>query len=126
MPFAERRRHPRVCESVPCRVSVGSQSYSVQTKNISCGGALCLLSQMVVPMTKLQIVLELPAARGLAALPMQRVECSGVVVRQDRLPMSQEPSFLTAIFFSEIKEEDRRRIGEFILRSMFDHDRRRS
>ena len=77
-------------------------------------------------MTKLQIVLELPAVMGLAALPMQKVECSGVVVRQDQLPMSQEPSYLTAIFFSEIKENDRRRIGEFVLRSMFDHDRRRS
>lgn len=84
------------------------------------------MSESVAPMTRLDIVLELPSVPGLGALPRQSVRCAGVVVRQDRMPLAAEPSYLTAIYFSELKETDRRRIGEFVLRSMFEHDRRRS
>jgi len=45
-----------------------------------------------------------------------------VVVRQDKLPLSENPEYLTAIFFSEIRQEDRRRIGEFVLHSMLTRD----
>lgn len=126
MPFVERRKHPRIHEAVRCEVCVGSEVYSTCTKNLSCGGALCLLSGPVAPMTKLELVLDLPSVGGLGALPRQQVRCAGVVVRQDPLPLSQEPSFLTAIYFSDLKDADRRRIAEFVLRSMFEHDRRRS
>ncbi|MBI3312223.1 MAG: PilZ domain-containing protein [Candidatus Omnitrophica bacterium] len=126
MPFADRRKHPRVPEHIPCEVSVGSEIYSTQTKNLSCGGALCVLSQSVAPMTKLDLVLEMPSVPGMGALPRQMVHCGGVVVRQDRMPLSENPEYLTAIFFSDLKETDRRRIGEFVLRSMLEHDRRRS
>ncbi len=126
MSFADRRKHPRISESIHCEVSVGSAVYPTETKNLSCGGALCLLSESVAPMTRLDIVLELPSVPGLGALPRQSVRCSAVVVRQDRMPLAAQPSYLTAIYFSELKETDRRRIGEFVLRSMFEHDRRRS
>ena len=126
MSLLERRKHPRISESVPCEVAVGSEIYPTRTKNLSCGGALCLLSQSMAPMTKLDMVLELPSVPGLGALPRQRVHCGGVVIRQDQMPLSQDPSFLTAIYFSDLQEADRRRIAEFVLRSMFEHDRRRS
>lgn len=126
MTFAERRKFPRISESVQCEVSVGSEIVSTQTKNLSCGGALCLLGRSVAPMTKLDLVLEMPSVPGMNALPRQLVHCAGVVIRQDQMPLSQQPSFLTAIYFSELKDTDRRRIAEFVLRSMFEHDRRRS
>lgn len=126
MPYLERRKHPRINESVHCEVAVGSEVYATETKNLSCGGALCLLSKSVAPLTKLGLVLELPSVPGMASLPRQLVRCAGVVIRQDQLPLSSEPAFLTAIYFSDLQEADRRRIGEFILRSMLDHDRRRS
>lgn len=126
MPFVERRKHPRISESIRCEVCVGSEIFSTETKNLSCGGALCLLSRSVEPMTKLDLVLEMPSVPGMNALPRQWVRCAGVVIRQDRMPLSQQPSFLTAIYFSDLKEADRRLIGEFVLRSMFEHDRWRS
>lgn len=125
MSFSERRKYPRVPEAVACQVSLGAGQFQTITKNLSCGGALCSLTEELPPMTKLDLVLDLPAVHGTVNTARQTVRCIGVVVRQDRLPM-EEHSYLTAIYFSEIKPEDRRRIGEFILQSMFSHDRRRS
>ena len=125
MSFSERRKYPRIAENVSCQVSVGSEKFQTLTKNLSCGGALCSLSEEIAPMTQLEVVLDLPAVRGSATPTRQQVHCLGVVVRQDRLPL-EERAYLTAIYFSELKAEDRRRIGEFVLQSMFSHDRRRS
>ncbi|MBI3322806.1 MAG: PilZ domain-containing protein [Candidatus Omnitrophica bacterium] len=123
MPFSERRKHPRISEAVSCQVSIGTERFRTVTKNISCGGALCVVSGEVPPMTKLRIDLELPGTHGAGASARQVVHCEGVVVRQDKLPLSADPAYLTAIFFSDIQQEDRRRIGEFVLHSMLAHDR---
>ena len=125
MSFSERRKYPRVHEAVSCQVSLGAGQFRTVTKNLSCGGTLCSLAEEVPPMTKLELVLDLPAVHGSSTPGRQIVHCVGVVVRQDRLPL-EEHAFLTAIYFSDLKPEDRRRIGEFILQSMFSHDRRRS
>ena len=125
MSFAERRKYPRIAESVSCQVSLGAEKFQTLTKNLSCGGALCSLAEPMAPMTKLDLVLDLPAVPGAVAASRQTVRCVGVVVRQDRLPL-EEHAYLTAIYFADLKPEDRRRIGEFILQSMFSHDRRRS
>lgn len=126
MPFSEQRKYPRIAETVSCQLLVGPEkSFQTLTKNLSCGGALCSLSEEIAPMTQLEVVLDLPAVRGGMASARQQVHCQGVVIRQDRLPL-EEHSYLTAIYFSNLKTEDRRRIGEFVLQSMFSHDRRRS
>ena len=125
MSFSERRKYPRIAETVSFQVSVGTEKLQTLTKNLSCGGALCSLPEEIAPMTKLEVVLELPAVRGSAVPGRQQVYCRGVVVRQDRLPL-EESAYLTAIYFSDLKQEDRRRIGEFVLQSMLSHDRRRS
>ena len=127
MPFSERRKYPRVFESVPCQVQVGPSALVTQAKNLSCGGVLCILSVSLPLMTRLEVILQLPGAgRG---SPPGSVRCVGVVVRQEPQPPSsagEAPSFQTAIYFSDIKPEDRRRIAEFVLQSMLSHDRRRS
>ena len=126
MPFSERRKYPRIAETVSCQVSVGPEkSLQTLTKNLSCGGTLCSLTEEIAPMTQLDLVLDLPAVPGTAAPARQQVRCVGVVIRQDKLPL-EEHTYLTAIYFSDLKPEDRRRIGEFVLQSMFSHDRRRS
>jgi c-di-GMP-binding flagellar brake protein YcgR len=126
-PFSERRKYPRIAETVSCQVSVGpGKSLQTLTKNLSCGGALCSLPEAIAPMTQLEVALDLPPVRGSAAPARQQVHCLGVVIRQDRLPLEEKPTYLTAIYFSDLNPEDRRRIGEFVLQSMFSHDRRRS
>lgn len=125
MSFVERRKYPRIRQSVQCQVALGSDRLETSTENLSCGGALCSLSQAIAPMTQLEVLLDLPPPPGLG-WPHQSVRCTGVVVRQDRLPLAERPAFLTAIYFSDVSPEDRRRIGEFVLQCMLSHDRRRS
>lgn len=122
MPFAERRKHPRIPGSVPCQISIGEAIFVTETTNISCGGALCRLTRPIPVMTKLKISLELPAQTGRSRSTLR---CLGVVVRQEpHTDPSGNSSYLTAIFFSEIKPEDRRRIAEFILQDMLSRNRR--
>jgi len=126
MPFSERRKYPRIAESVSCQVSVGAERFETLTKDLSCGGALCSLSESIAPMTRLEVVLDLPPSHGAVRVPRQSVRCTGVVVRQDQLLLEERTSYLTAIYFTDLAPEDRRRIGEFVLQTMFSHDRRRS
>jgi c-di-GMP-binding flagellar brake protein YcgR len=124
MPFKERRKHPRVPEAVSCQVTAGHASFATQTHNLSCGGVLCRLEKLLPLMTQLEIVLQLPSAVSQA--PFSPIRCTGVVVRQAPCTQPQESGYLTAIFFSQLHIEDRRRIAEFVLQSMLAHDRRRS
>jgi len=92
MTFSERRKYPRIAEHVSCQISVGSEQLQTLTKNLSCGGALCSLSEEISPMTRLEMVLDLPAVHGAAAPSRQQVHCVGVVIRQDKLPLEKPTS----------------------------------
>ncbi len=125
MSFDERRQHPRVDESLSFQVAVDSQVIVAETKNISCGGALCYLSHPIPEMTKLAISFALPSANPHGSL--KAIHCTGVIVRQQEVRNERNPdlTYLTAIYFSELKPDDKRRIAEFVLQSMLSHDRRR-
>lgn len=117
MPFQERRKHPRVSKNIPCELVVGSSTYTAQTKNLSCGGALCELPQIVPVMTKLGITFNLPALSQGAF--RRAIRCVGVVVRQEPHPNEAgSNTYLTAIYFSELSQDDRKQIAEFVLQSM--------
>jgi len=74
-------------------------------------------------MTKLDIHFTLPPLTD--GSRDERIHCIGVVVRQEQ---KAEPGgtncYLTAIYFSDLAPEDRRRIAEFVLHSMLSHDHR--
>ena len=125
MSFAERRQHPRVDESLSFQVAVDEQTIVAETKNISCGGAQCYLNHPVSEMTKLKISFALPPV-GPSGSP-KMIHCIGAVVRQEEVRNEQtgHATYLTAIYFSELKPEDKRRIAEFVLQSMLSNDRRR-
>ena len=120
---SERRKYPRIAESVLCRVSAEGQTWSAHTRNISCGGALCSLPKPIPLMTKLDIHFELPPFSE--GSPGETIHCVGVVVRQSLKPESGgAASYATAIYFSELKPEDRRRIAEFVLHAMLSRNHR--
>lgn len=121
----ERRKYPRVFESVPCRVILGPSAFVTETKNLSCGGALCYLNSPLPIMTKLDVALLLPS--GTESSATRSIRCVGVVVRREPpVGSTGSPSYPTAIYFSQLAQDDRRRIAEFVLQSMLSHDRRRS
>ncbi len=120
MHSSERRKYPRIVRVLPCRIRLGASGIAAQTRNISCSGLLCKTPRLIPPMTKLGITLELPDIPG-------KIHCDGVVVRQDKQEAeSKTPHFLTAIYFSKIKDEDRKKIAEFVLKSMLAYTNRRS
>ena len=124
MPFRERRKHPRAPEVVSCQLRAGSSSFTAETRNVSCGGALCYLAEPIPVMMQLEILLHVPAPFSQG--PPVPIHCAGVVVRQTPCTDVGKTGYLTAIFFSRLKAEDRKRIAEFVLQSMLAHDRRRS
>jgi len=122
MNLDEKRKYPRVMEAVSCQVRLDQKPLVTLTRNISCGGALCELSQKVAPMTKLDIAFELP---GVSIGSADRlIRCTGVVVRQE--PADSPRHYLTAIFFQSIRTQDRRRLAEFVVETMLVHARRNS
>ena len=73
-------------------------------------------------MTKLVVCLEVPAVPLDGGPSVFRIRCAGVVVRQERSAAEEDPApYRTAIYFSDLKPEDRRRLAEFILQSMLRH-----
>lgn len=74
-------------------------------------------------MTRMEVCLSFPAAERQSASPP--IRCGGVVVRQQPLPSRRKgPPYLTAVYFSELRAQDRRRIAEFILQRMLAHGHR--
>lgn len=109
---AERRRSVRINESLPFVIGHQDEQIEAVTLNLSAHGAMCRVSREIPMMTQLQVVLSLPAenrpGRG------KTLRMKGVVVRKEREMMSD--SFLIAIYFSDIKTEDRVTLENFIER----------
>ena len=109
-PVLDRRRSIRIAEKLPFRI--GHQNYEAEahTVNISMNGALCIVEREIPLMTQLKIALTLPPASKSAkgkALSMK-----GVVVRKEKDPSAEQ--FYIAIYFSEIKPNDRKSLEQFI------------
>ncbi len=109
---ADRRRYPRVDETLRLKVRRGGEHVATETVNVSCGGALCWLDHRLRPMTKVAVAL---------ALPKRLVECTGVVIRCDLVKHGtgrHHPRYRVALFFLDLAREDHRAIAEFVLASM--------
>ena len=106
----EKRRHLRVEYNVPVKISGGHGDILAETKNLSCSGELCRMTQRLEPMTKLKIHLFLPS-RESGQKTTKKITCQGVVVRTQAVG---EDYYDTAIFFSDIAPKDSRAINEFV------------
>src|SRR5208282_2305465 len=96
--FQEKRRHLRVDYKVPVKVSGDHGDILTETKNLSCSGAFCRMSQRLEPMTKLRIHLFLPLRQSGTVRP-KKITCQGVVVRTQAAV--GEEYYDTAIFFND-------------------------
>jgi hypothetical protein len=107
----ERRIHPRLEHKLPFSVAVNGYDFSTTTHNISCVGAYCHLDKYIPPFTKISVKLSLPA-RGQESGNVT-VECKGVVVRSED---ESGGGFNIAIFFNQLREEERRKIAAYVSR----------
>ncbi|MFA4854120.1 MAG: PilZ domain-containing protein [Candidatus Omnitrophota bacterium] len=107
----ERRIHPRLEQKLPLNVAVNGYDFSTFTNNVSCVGAYCHLDKYMPPFTKISVKLCLPDESR--AHKNVVVECKGVVVRSED---EASGGFNIAIFFNEIRAEQRKKIVRYISR----------
>ena len=107
----EKRRHLRVEQNIPLKISSELGDILTETKNLSCSGAYFCVEQRLEPMTKLKVHLLLPLRKS-NKVTTKKITCQGVVVRAKAV--SNEKYYDTAIFFSDIAPKDARTISEFV------------
>lgn len=102
----ERRLFPRVDQKVPVKIAADGYGFETSTQNVSCVGTYCHINKYIPPFTKVNIKLSLPMAKD-----SRSVECKGVIVRTEDAGTG---GFNIAVFFNQIKEEQRKKISQYI------------
>jgi len=118
----DRRRAQRVDARMKLTVQVsrpdGSlRQASLETLNISSSGLYFQTDHFIEPMTKLDLLLELPVAGSTPGAPPRTaaVRCEGIVVRS--VPEAPDPtadSYEVAVFFTHFESEALARLDEHI------------
>ena len=107
---ADRRQYPRIAHSLPLKVVANGYDFATATQNVSCIGAYCHIHKYMPPFTKVMVRLTLPVAT-VNGNKNYRVECKGVVVRTED---ENKGGFNIAIFFNEIKDNERKKLFQYI------------
>ncbi len=106
----ERRQYPRIRRPLPLKIAADGYRFATNTENVSCVGAYCHLDKYLPPFTKIAVKLILPVMAGGKVKNMD-VECNGVIVRTED---EKKGGFNIAVFFNEIKENQRKKIAQYI------------
>lgn len=111
-PRVERRKYPRIEEKIPLKLKDEEFDAITITKNISCSGVFCQVEKNFPLLSKVRVVLLLPAEGKTKAHP---IYIDGVVVRREPVKSAAKPNCHNiAIFFSKIKRQDRAKISNYI------------
>lgn len=112
----ERRKAPRIENSLPLKISYPDFDIVTETKNISSSGVYCSVSKALEPMTKLNIVILVPNTTG-RYKTIRKINCEGVVVRKEEsknVKNNGKHPYFIGIFFNDIKETDRKALAAYI------------
>ncbi len=113
----EKRGSPRVAADLRLYLDAQGEMVEMQLANVSLGGAYCHSPRAIEPMTKIEVVLELPAEDG-----VQPVRTQAVVVRAERESACEGkdvPSYHLALWFQRMSEEDRTHLMRYL--GTYDH-----
>lgn len=109
----ERRRHARLANRLPFKVTDSLSTIVTETINISASGAYCEVSRYIAPMTKVNIILLLPQRQKDTKASSRVMRLEGVVVRTEKSGSSQD-KFTIAVFFTRTKEADLKSIRRYV------------
>lgn len=113
----ERRSDRRYEHRIGAEVSTPPGTVSIETVNISAGGALCLSSSPIPLMTRLRITLFLPSDDGREATLLDPLVMNACVVRCEPAPDTRAGrKHLLAVFFTEVSDEDRAALERYLAR----------
>ncbi len=113
----EKRGSPRVAADLKLYLDEQGEMVEMQLANVSLGGAYCHSPRAVEPMTKIEVVLELPAEKG-----VRTVRTEAVVVRAERESACEGkdvPSYHLALCFQHMSEEDLSNLMRYL--GTYDH-----
>lgn len=105
-----RRRYPRIEQQLPIKLVANGYDFITSTQNVSCVGAYCRVSKYMPPFTKVMLKLTLPVLTD-NGNKNYNVECKGVIVRTED---EDKGGFNIAVFFNEIKDDQRKKISQYI------------
>lgn len=106
----ERRRYPRIKQTLPIKIVANGYDFATSTENISCIGAYCHLEKYIPPFTKIAAKVILPITNA-DKIENVEVECTGVIVRTED---KEDGGFNIAIFFNKITPRQRKKISQYI------------
>jgi len=111
----EKRQHPRIAKILPIKLSDSDKEFDVltETKNVSESGAYCWVNRPLELMTKLNVVILLPLRKNKKKV-IGKINCCGVVVRLEHIDDTSQHPYRVAIFFSEIKDSDKKLLLSYI------------
>ena len=111
-PVLDRRRGVRIAEKLPFKIGLENYEAEAVTVNISVNGALCLVEREIPIMTQLKVALTLPLISKASSQKNKLLSMKGVVVRKEKDPARE--GYYIAIYFSDIKPNDRKFLSQFI------------
>ena len=107
----EKREAARVAADLRVRSTSAGELLELNVVNLSVGGAYCGSPRAIEPMTRLEVIFDLPGS-GAVSIP---VAAQAVVVRMDRAARRTAPHpFLLALWFQRMTDHDRARLRRFL------------
>jgi len=110
----ERRKSPRVDKSLPLKLSDSGFDIMTETTNVSSSGASCSVNKPLELMTKLNLVLLVPLKKNKNKV-IEKINCCGVVVRQEKVTDNGKYPYHVAICFNDLAERDKKTLRSYVL-----------
>lgn len=124
MLYEEKRAAVRVKACCPVTMNAALPNGSrtlihTTTDDISSSAFRCVSDQPLAVFTRVDVAIKLPAEESAGSLALSRVECEGVVVRQEEVRKADgEVIFLVAIFLDHTTVEQRKALDQLVERSL--------
>jgi len=109
----ERRISPRIDKTIPLKLSNGGFDILTETTNISSSGAYCSVNKQIELMTKLNLVLLIPIIKN-KSKAIEKINCCGVVVRQEKVTDNGRYPYRVGICFNDLKERDKKTLRSYV------------
>ncbi len=109
----ERIGYPRAREDFALRIDDAISIIETRARDISCSGLYCQIKKAIPVMTKVAIFLLLPDPDE-GGVGLREIKCRGIVVRSQLGAERDELFHDTAVFFTDLKEDDKERIARYV------------
>ncbi len=114
-PHEERRGHPRVRAELSLKIIDRESVVITQAENISCSGLYCKVDRLIPSITKVSMTLFIPVYSKARKRTRKKINIDGAVVRSELVNQnSSSDGYYTAIFFSNLKKQDKDIISKYV------------